>query len=181
MNVIIELTDATSGPTPVTTARLRDWVRHTLEQFNRTAHPLEWAKDRDVIVSIRLVSEDESAQLNHQYRAKNRPTNVLSFATRLPDEVQAAMPAFLLGDLAICTDVVHREAVAQGKNRTAHWAHMVVHGTLHLCGLDHQNEAEATEMETLEAGILEAMGYPDPYREPDPPPAGSDERSRTRS
>ena len=135
------------------------------------------------MVSIRLVSETESASLNHSYRAKNRPTNVLSFATRLPDEVQSAMPAFLLGDLAICTAVVNREAAAQGKEPDAHWAHMVVHGTLHLCGMDHQTGEEAARMESLEIDVLAAMGYPDPYIVPDPDPATTqcDERSHTRS
>lgn len=112
-----------------------------------------------VTVSIRIVDTVESAQLNQVYRRKSGPTNVLSF----PFEVPAGVPNELLGDLAICAPVVEREAKAQGKPAEAHWAHMVVHGILHLRGFDHCDDAEAERMETLEAEILGRLGYPDPY------------------
>jgi probable rRNA maturation factor len=181
MNVTIELTDAAPEPAPVSIPLLSRWVRQSLEQHDRRYPPAGGGTDRDVVVSIRLVGETESASLNHNYRAKNQPTNVLSFAARLPDEVQSLMPALLLGDLAICTAVVNREAAAQDKQLEAHWAHMVVHGTLHLCGLDHQSEEEAIRMESLETDVLAAMGYPDPYRVPDPAATQRNERSHTRS
>jgi probable rRNA maturation factor len=113
-------------------------------------------------LTVRIVDSDESAELNEHYRGRAGPTNVLSFPYEpLPG---AAVP--LLGDLVICAPVVAREAREQGKELRAHWAHMVVHGVLHLLGYDHQDERQAQEMETLETGILAAMGFPDPYREP---------------
>ncbi|MEX1198092.1 MAG: rRNA maturation RNase YbeY [Pseudohongiellaceae bacterium] len=181
MNVTVELTDAASEPAPVNLPRLREWVSYALERYSHHNPPVGGTPDREVLVSICLVSEAESARLNDSYRAKNRPTNVLSFATRLPDEVQSAMPAFLLGDLAICTAVVNREAAAQGKQPEAHWAHMTVHGTLHLCGLDHETAEEAARMEGMEIDVLTTLGYPDPYTVPDPATTECDERSHTRS
>jgi probable rRNA maturation factor len=112
-------------------------------------------------LAIRLVDDEESRRLNHQYRGKDRPTNVLSFPADLPAEV--ASP--LLGDLVICAPVVLREAEEQGKTEGAHWAHLVVHGVLHLLGHDHQNADEAAEMESLEREILSGMNLPDPYKE----------------
>lgn len=111
------------------------------------------------VVSIRLVDEDESQALNSQYRGKDKPTNVLSFPSDLPDFIDDP----LLGDLAICAKVVIREALEQGKAVDAHWAHMTVHGTLHLQGYDHINDADAEEMENLEIAILAKLGYPNPY------------------
>ncbi|MES9936542.1 MAG: rRNA maturation RNase YbeY [Sedimenticola sp.] len=111
-------------------------------------------------LTIRIVDETESHELNLQYRGKDCPTNVLSFPFEAPEVVESD----LLGDLVICAPVVAREAEEQGKTLEAHWAHMVVHGTLHLLGFDHQNEQEAEEMEGLEREIIEAMGYPDPYQ-----------------
>ncbi|MET0046934.1 MAG: rRNA maturation RNase YbeY [Sedimenticola sp.] len=111
-------------------------------------------------LTIRIVDETESHELNLQYRGKDRPTNVLSFPFEAPEVVESD----LLGDLVICAPVVAREAEEQGKTLEAHWAHMVVHGTLHLLGFDHQNEQEAEEMEGLEREIIEVMGYPDPYQ-----------------
>ena len=113
----------------------------------------------DAEVFIRIVGEAESAELNGRYRRKAGPTNVLSFPAGLP----AGVPLPALGDLVICAPVVAREAEAQGKSTEAHWAHMVVHGCLHLLGFDHEREAEAAEMEPLETRILAQLGYPDPY------------------
>ena len=113
----------------------------------------------DSEVSIRIVLEDESQALNHTYRDKDKPTNVLSFPCELPPDVDIP----LLGDLVICAPVVVREASEQNKEPEAHWAHMVVHGTLHLLGYDHIEEDEANAMETLETKILTCLGYPAPY------------------
>jgi len=115
-------------------------------------------------VVIRLVDEAESRHLNLTYRGKDGPTNVLSF----PFEAPPGVPSHLLGDLVICAPVVVAEARAQGKTELAHWAHMVVHGVLHLQGYDHQNDAEAQRMEALERSILAHLHFPDPYDEEEP-------------
>lgn len=110
-------------------------------------------------VSVRLVDQEESRELNRRYRGKDNPTNVLSFPADLPPEL--GLP--LLGDLVICAPVVKREAREQNKSEEAHWAHMLVHGTLHLLGYDHINDTEAEVMESLETRILTHLGYPPPY------------------
>ncbi|MBE2894997.1 rRNA maturation RNase YbeY [Spirabiliibacterium falconis] len=110
-------------------------------------------------VTVRIVDEAESQRLNRTYRGKDYPTNVLSFPFESPPEVQ--LP--LLGDLVICRQVVEREAQEQGKTALSHWAHMVVHGCLHLQGYDHINDAEAQEMENLEREIMARLGFADPY------------------
>ena len=104
-------------------------------------------------LTIRVVGAAESRRLNRTWRGKDKPTNVLSFAAEAP----------LLGDLAICAPVVAREARTQGKPRSAHWAHMVVHGVLHLLGYDHENDRDAARMEARETKILAQLGMPNPY------------------
>jgi probable rRNA maturation factor len=110
-------------------------------------------------VCILLVDEPESRTLNARYRGHDKPTNVLSFPMRLPEH----LGALALGDLVICAPVVEREAREQGRAVLAHWAHMVVHGMLHLQGYDHESESGAAVMETLEARILNKLGFDDPY------------------
>ncbi|EEQ12819.1 metalloprotease [Yersinia frederiksenii ATCC 33641] len=110
-------------------------------------------------VTIRLVDEAESHELNLTYRGKDKSTNVLSFPFEAPPEIE--LP--LLGDLIICRQVVEQEAVEQDKALLAHWAHMVVHGSLHLLGYDHIVDDEAEEMESIETEIMQNLGYPDPY------------------
>ncbi|WP_126453172.1 rRNA maturation RNase YbeY [Sulfuriflexus mobilis] len=140
-------------------AQIRGWVEAVLK--GRLA---------EAELGIRIVDEDESAELNQTYRDKPGPTNVLSFPFEMPDlpagfaadEADQA-PTNLLGDLVICAPVVAREAVEQGKPAAAHWAHMVVHGVLHLLGYDHLDAAEAAEMEGLERQILAGLGLADPY------------------
>lgn len=106
-------------------------------------------------VTIRLVEADEGQSLNNEYRGKDYATNVLSF----PYEVEPVTQ----GDLVICPSVVAREAQEQGKPLDAHYAHLTVHGMLHLQGWDHENDDEAQDMEDQEREILAALGYPDPY------------------
>ncbi len=108
---------------------------------------------------IRLVSETEGRQLNARYRDRDKATNVLSFPAELPPAVDSP----LLGDLAICVPVVRAEAAAQGKAERAHFAHLTVHGVLHLLGHDHQEPAGAEAMESREIAILAGLGFPDPY------------------
>jgi probable rRNA maturation factor len=110
-------------------------------------------------VVIRLVEADESRQLNRDYRGVDKPTNVLSF----PFEAPAEIADNFLGDLIICAPVVEQEARHQNKPLHAHWAHMVVHGILHLQGYDHQNDQQAEQMERLEGEILATLGIPNPY------------------
>ncbi|SDU18403.1 rRNA maturation RNase YbeY [Halopseudomonas salegens] len=110
-------------------------------------------------LTIRLVDADESRALNHAYRGKDAPTNVLSFPAELPPELEIP----LLGDLVICVPVVDREAGEQGKTAEQHWAHMVIHGCLHLLGHDHTDDVEADLMESLERQLLSELGIPDPY------------------
>lgn len=131
----------------------------TIEQFTHWATQAVRAESLEPEVTIRIVDEAESHHLNLTYRGKDRPTNVLSFPFECPDEVK--LP--LLGDLVICRQVVEREAEEQGKSLTAHWAHLVIHGCLHLLGYDHIDDAEAEEMESLETQIMLGLGFVDPY------------------
>ncbi|PWC18213.1 rRNA maturation RNase YbeY [Brenneria corticis] len=124
------------------------WLDGVLPQFQAVSE-----------VTIRIVDEAESRHLNHTYRGKDKPTNVLSFPFEAPPEVE--LP--LLGDLIICRQVVEQEAAEQEKTPEEHWAHMVVHGSLHLLGYDHIEDSEAEEMEALETEIMQNMGYADPY------------------
>ncbi|MEZ9903508.1 rRNA maturation RNase YbeY [Vibrio breoganii] len=126
----------------------QSWLDYTLTQFQP-----------DSELTIRIVDSEESHQLNHDYRGKDKPTNVLSFPFETPPGVEIN----LLGDLVICKQVVEDEAAAQQKPLTAHWAHMVVHGSLHLLGYDHIQDEEAEEMESLETEIMQGLGFDDPY------------------
>jgi probable rRNA maturation factor len=128
-------------------------------QFRRWAEAA--ARREGAEVAIRIVDEAESAELNAAYRRKSGPTNVLSF----PFEVPEGVPNALLGDLVICAGVVEREAGEQGKPLEAHWAHMVVHGLLHLQGYDHVEDSEAEAMEAEEIAILSGLEFPNPYEE----------------
>lgn len=112
-------------------------------------------------LTIRIVDEAESQSLNSTYRGKDKPTNVLSFPFEAPAEIDIP----LLGDLIICAPVVECEAKQQGKTLQAHWAHMVVHGCLHLLGYDHINDTEAEEMESIETQLIESLSYTNPYKE----------------
>lgn len=112
-------------------------------------------------LTIRVTDEDEVAELNRRYRHKKGATNVLSF----PFEDPPGMVTNMLGDLVICAPVVQREADEQDKATEAHWAHMLIHGVLHLCGYDHIDSQQAGEMEALETGIITSLGFPPPYEQ----------------
>ena len=131
----------------------------TEEQIVQWATGAVQPEGNEVEMTVRIVDEAESHELNLTYRGKDRPTNVLSFPFECPDEVE--LP--LLGDLVICRQVVEREAAEQEKPLMAHWAHMVVHGCLHLLGYDHIEDYEAEEMESLETQIMQGLGFDDPY------------------
>ena len=131
-------------------ASFRRWVGAALRGARRR---------KSTELAIRIVDTDEGRALNRDYRGKDYATNVLSFPAELPSGV--ALP--LIGDLAICAPVVAREAAEQGKPLRDHWAHLTVHGVLHLLGHDHIEEAQAEAMEALETRILAGLGIPDPY------------------
>ena len=126
-----------------TRSQLHDWVKAALQ--------------READVTVRLVDASEGRALNRRYRGRNSATNVLTFS------YDGSGP--LSGDIALCVPVVEREAREQHKNPQAHYAHMVVHGMLHLQGYDHEKAAEARVMEALEAEIVTGLGYADPYRQ----------------
>ncbi|WP_051278396.1 rRNA maturation RNase YbeY [Solimonas flava] len=126
----------------------------SLRAFARAALPKRFGE-----LTIRIVDEDESRALNRDYRGKDKPTNVLSF-----DGAAAVGAQEVLGDLVICAPVVAREAIEQNKTLREHWAHMVVHGCLHLQGYDHEIEPDARRMEAREIRILKSLGFPDPYQ-----------------
>ncbi len=140
----LDLQLASDAPVP-SEADLRTWCALALRQ-----------RSADSELTIRLVDEAEGRELNHTWRQKDYATNVLSFPAELLD-----IP--LLGDLVICVPVVAREAAEQGKKLEAHWAHLVIHGCLHLLGYDHIDDEEAEEMEALERELLAELGHPDPY------------------
>ena len=117
-------------------------------------------------VTIRVASAEEVQSLNRDYRGKDKPTNVLSFPSELPPELAAECEEVELGDIVICAEVVANEAAAQNKTLEAHWAHMVVHGMLHLQGYDHIEDADAEIMEALEIKIMCALGFANPYEMP---------------
>ncbi len=132
-------------------AEIEQWVSAALTGHREQAE-----------ICIRIVDEDEICQLNGDYRNQPRATNVLSF----PAELHADVDVPLLGDIVICAAVVEREADQQQKALSAHWAHMVVHGTLHLLGYDHIDDDDAERMEQLEVDILKQMNFPNPYINP---------------
>lgn len=130
------------------------WLQQLLPEFQAVSE-----------LTVRIVDEEESQALNHQYRGKEKPTNVLSFPSEVPAYITEEMEFPLLGDLVICAQVVNRESVEQNKSFDAHWAHMLLHGCLHLLGYDHIEDEEAEEMEALEIEILQKMGFPNPYND----------------
>ncbi len=150
MTLQVDITSASGEPAP-DEDDIRSWIAAALEADGRSA---------DCEISVRLVDEHEMAQLNRDYRGRQGPTNVLSF----PSELPGGLPLNLLGDIVICAPLVRREAAEQGKSPTAHWAHLAVHGTLHLLGYDHVEDNEAAAMEYLESRVLQGLGFDCPYR-----------------
>ena len=148
MKLSLDIQNACANTKPPAAAALRRWVRTALGE-RRGA----------VELSLRIVDEAEITELNARYRGKDYATNVLSFPADLPPELKLPQ----LGDIVICAPVVTREAAEQGKAEEAHWAHLVVHGTLHLLGHDHIDEAEAEAREALEIELLRRLDYPNPY------------------
>jgi probable rRNA maturation factor len=152
MNLTVDIQNASVEPVPEE-EDLRSWIATALANQ---------ARQQDTEITVRLVDEAEMTSLNQTYRGKPGATNVLSFPADLPGELE--LP--LLGDIVICAPVVRSEATDQHKPLQAHWAHLAVHGTLHLLGYDHIDEEEAIIMEALESAILATMQFPCPYQQP---------------
>ena len=145
--MIIDFEDAT-GVCPIASDQVVSWVESLASEIEEASE-----------LVIRVVDANESQKLNKTFRDKDYPTNVLSF----PADIQLPEGPTILGDIAICLPVVKRDADEQSKRFDQHFAHMVVHGCLHLMGYDHEDEDEADQMEAKEIGILENLGYPNPY------------------
>ena len=148
-------TDQSDVPSEKT---IRGWLDKVLEHVG-------YDSQRELEISVRIVDEQEGRHLNRRYRNGDRATNVLAFPAAEPALIDP--PADLpraLGDIVICGPVVAREASAAGKQNADHWAHLVVHGALHLLGYDHESEPQARAMEAVEAAILAAGGVENPYR-----------------
>jgi len=128
-------------------------------QFQKWLTPVAKKLNISGEVCIKIIDETESQDLNNTYRRKDKPTNVLSFPSEIPDFVESSH----LGDLAICAPIVEQEAQAQNKNINHHWAHLTIHGCLHLFGYDHIEDQEAEEMEALEIEVLAELGIENPY------------------
>jgi len=150
VSIELELQIASNAKTLPHPAQIREWVSLALWQRVETAE-----------LTVRIVDEEESAELNWQYRNKKGATNVLSF----PYEAPPGIMSRLLGDIVICAPIVEAEALQYQKPLLAHWAHMVIHGVLHLLGFNHEFDAEAIKMESLETDLLIRLGFPPPYGE----------------
>lgn len=154
MKVTVELrNDCTPNWAPDKTL-CKQWIRAALKTAR---YPV------DANVSISFVTEQTSAELNKKYRGKAGATNVLSFPSDFPENLASVITFQPLGDVVICPDVVAREAMEQNKELKAHWAHLTIHGLLHLLGYDHVQEPQAREMEQLEISALQSLGIADPY------------------
>lgn len=149
----VEVQDASGGARMPPFDKIREWAKLALGAEARGE------------LTIRIVSKRESAELNERYRGRRGPTNVLAFLSDAPAETKdAPAPELLpLGDLVICAPVLAREAAEQRKQLDAHWAHIVIHGTLHLQGFDHETAEQATVMEGRERELLAGLGFADPY------------------
>jgi probable rRNA maturation factor len=132
-------------------------------QFQTWAEAALAGRAGEFSLAIRIADETEVRRYNRDYRGKDYATNVLSFPAELPDGLPEALRLSQLGDLLICAPVVAREAGEQQKSETDHWAHLVIHGLLHLLGYDHQDDQGAAAMEALETDILAGLGIADPY------------------
>lgn len=142
-----------------------------LDEIQRICDCAILPRKQEAELSIRIVTEEESHELNLQYRDKDRPTNVLSFPYEFPEELpleiveEMELDNIYIGDLAICKNVVEKEAQEQNKPLNAHWAHMIVHGCLHLLGYDHITDEDANVMEPLETKIMQDLGFENPYKD----------------
>jgi len=162
LSVVVDLQNTNNIETLPSEAEITGWCEAAIQHASQSR-----AFKNTLSVLIRVVSDEESADLNQTYRQKKGSTNVLSFPNEVPDFMhgisELAEQNSHLGDLVICSSLVKEESIAQGKTMQAHWAHLIVHGVLHLQGFDHINDAEAVQMESLEIKIMEQLGFENPY------------------
>ena len=135
--------------------KMQSWIHAVLEKVDCNFERPE--------ITVRIVSCEECQQLNSDYRGKDKPTNVLSFPFEAPEMIPAEELGEFLGDLVICEQVLQREAEQQNKSIDSHWAHLIIHGILHLLGFDHIEEQDANRMEALEVELMKELGFEDPY------------------
>ncbi len=152
MSYLIDIQNVCQAPLPVSEEQLRDWVIHVLSPFCQTGE-----------LTLRLVDEDEIIHLNHIYRKINKKTNVLAFKSTYPQHVILEYP--LLGDVIICPSVLKEESLLFKKQLIAHWAHIVIHGVLHLLGYDHIKEQDEKIMQSIEIKLLFELNFGNPYQE----------------
>lgn len=151
MNYHIAIQDMATIPILPSQKELQQWALAVLQTKLPAAE-----------ITLRIVDKDEIRALNKIYRKKDSPTNVLSFPLKIITGVNIPIPP--IGDIIICAEIVKEEAITQDKSEKAHWAHMIVHGILHLLGYDHENDIDADRMEQEEIIILQNLGFPDPYQ-----------------
>lgn len=160
MNTTVQVEFQIAGDAPGLPGEqvVHDWLE-------RTINAVAPDQRRNFEMVVRVVDEQESRELNHRYRRKDKATNVLAFPGASGKDFPEVPVAVVeeLGDLVLCGSVIAREAAEQGKSEAAHWGHMLVHGTLHLLGYDHETTRQAERMERLETSILASRGFDDPY------------------
>ncbi|PCJ38737.1 MAG: rRNA maturation RNase YbeY [Moraxellaceae bacterium] len=142
-------------------ADFQQWINTAISCASSQATDTSAQPSAAFDITVRVVSNDEAKQLNSTYRNKDYATNVLSFPFEAPEGVQVN----LLGDIVICSSVVNKEAQEQHKTAQSHWAHLTIHGTLHLLGFDHIDDNDAHEMEAIEVNAMAKLGFPDPYQD----------------
>ena len=154
MNAIVEISNDCSDHWVPAAARCQDWIQSALDAASLTS---------PYCVSLRFVDQTLGGDLNNQYRGRKTATNVLSFPAQLPPGFSSLLDYAPLGDIVLCPPLIEQEAHLQGKALPAHWAHLLVHGLLHLVGYDHDSDEAAESMEKLEINALERLGFPNPY------------------
>jgi len=167
LQLLLEAPDATLKAQCVDEEQIRICCQQALAMQS----VMDFTQVSDIEISVQFVDASSMKSLNEQFRGKNSPTNVLSFESQMPamsfSQAKGAGSLKVLGDLVFCHDVILKEAQDQGKVAEHHWKHLIVHGTLHLCGYDHEEPEQADAMESLEIKILSMLGIPDPYRIPE--------------
>jgi probable rRNA maturation factor len=154
MNYLVDIQNESPVSLVVSKQTLESWAAFTLQPHRAKAE-----------LTLRFVQLDEMTTLNFTYRGQNKPTNVLAFPATYPGEIQLDYP--LLGDVVICPDVLKEESQSENICLEAHWAHIVIHGILHLIGFDHIDELDAERMQAQEIQILQKLGYANPYQTED--------------
>ncbi|MGQ3891462.1 rRNA maturation RNase YbeY [Legionella sp. CNM-4043-24] len=154
MKHVIDIQIACNNPPPVSESDLSAWISAVLD---------EHGSEREL--TLRLVNSDEISELNKTYRKKDGPTNVLAFPSSLPEHI--SLDHAFLGDIIVCPEVLATESVEQQIPLNAHWAHIIIHGTLHLLGYDHYEEPDITNMQTMETRLMTHFGFPNPWQQED--------------